>query len=47
MIKEYKTHIIGKCSLCGDEDIVVIDEDGEEMCPDCLFERTCDKEYTN
>jgi hypothetical protein len=31
----------GVCSVCGCTEDIVIDEDGEMICIDCLFERRC------
>ena len=32
-----------KCHVCGDTENVVYDEDGNEICTDCLFEKECEE----
>lgn len=39
MIKEYDIIEDLKCSKCGSEEDVTYDEDGVEICTDCLFEQ--------
>ena len=44
MIKEY-TIVPGKCCECGTKEDVVIDEDGDFICTDCLFELQCEGDW--
>lgn len=40
----------GQCYKCRTDEDVVMDEDGDLICSDCLFEKTCEdmfKEYTD
>lgn len=46
-IKEYTIIPNGKCCFCGDTESVVIDEEGDEVCTDCIFERECDTMYND
>lgn len=41
-IKEFDIMPGLKCSVCGTEEDVTIDENGEEICTDCLFEQECE-----
>ena len=34
--------IPGQCHVCRTEEDVVMDEDGDMICTDCLFEKTCE-----
>jgi len=31
-----------RCSVCGDAEMLVVDEEGEFICTECLFERECE-----
>lgn len=31
-----------QCPVCGEKANIVIDEEGEYICTDCLFERECE-----
>lgn len=33
-----------RCSKCGTTENVALDDDGDEICTDCLFERECERE---
>ena len=40
----------GQCHICRTHDDVTMDEDGDFICTDCLFEKTCEdmfKDYSN
>ena len=44
MIKEYTIDNSGEfeCIECKTKEDIVMDEDGDYICTDCLFERECD-----
>lgn len=46
-IKEYTIITNGKCHICGDTEDVVIDEEGDEICTTCLFERDCEEQWND
>lgn len=35
----------GQCYKCRTDEDVVMDEDGDFICTDCLFEKTCDEMF--
>ena len=37
----------GECCECGAKEYLVIDEDGDLVCTDCLFEKKCGKDGAN
>lgn len=43
MIKEYGLIDNGKCYKCGSTEDVTVNEDGDEICTDCLFEEESEK----
>lgn len=47
MIELHYTHGVlgGKCCECGTDEDVIIDEDGDFICTDCLFELQCEGEW--
>lgn len=45
MIYEYDIEHDATCSVCRTEEDVVMDEDGDMICTDCLFERTCEQMF--
>lgn len=44
MIEEYDI-TNGECYLCRTVEDVVMDEDGDFICTDCLFEKTCEEMF--
>lgn len=42
---EYEVYHGEICGVCRTDNDVVMDEDGELICTDCLFERTCDEMF--
>jgi hypothetical protein len=47
MIKEYPIIKGLRCSVCGTKDDTTYDEDGNEICTDCLFERETEVELVS
>lgn len=45
MIYDYDIEHGATCTVCRTEDDVVMDEDGDMICTDCLFERTCEEMF--
>jgi len=45
MKKQYDLYPNGQveCSKCGTHEDVTTDEDGIDICTDCLFEKECEK----
>lgn len=42
-IKEYP-YVEGEdCYMCGVSEDIVLDEDGDTICTDCLFQKECEK----
>lgn len=35
------------CSTCRTDEDVVMDEDGDTICTDCLFEKSCEEMFKN
>jgi hypothetical protein len=43
MIEEYSILDIGECHICHTHEDITVDEDGDEICTDCLFEKKCEE----
>jgi len=47
VISEYLILDDAECGKCQTHDDVVMDEDGDLICTDCLFERSCEEMFAN
>ena len=49
MIKEYQVqpNDLHTCFVCKGTEDIVLDDDGDTICTDCLFERESEREYLN
>lgn len=47
MINEYLILNDAECSKCRTHEDVVMDEDGDLICTDCLFERSCEEMFSD
>lgn len=45
MIQEYDIFLGATCESCKSDEDVVMSEDGEMICTDCLFEKTCEEMF--
>lgn len=47
MISEYLILDDAECGKCRTRDDVVMNEDGDLICTDCLFEQSCEEMFGN